>query len=381
MRLNNGLPNRLTQVITVNDSDARIKVTRNLWPTSFYAQDQWTHDRLTLQGGVRYDYYLMNYPDQIGRRPGLYGFGAAGDRVPVAVDAQVQVARRHAAHGRRLRPVRQRQDGDQVQPGQVHAGRDGDQQRPRSQPDHSHRDQHDADVDRLEQGFRAGLRPVEPEKNGECEAMHNRNLGQRGLRPDLRPWLRQGWGVRPYTWSLGLSVQQEVAPRVSVNVGYFRNWWGNWYTVDNRTNATADWTPFSIKAPVDPRLPGGGGQVINGLYNLVPTTVGQVDEWATNSKNYAEQTENWQGVDVGLGARLRNGLTVQGGTSTGRQLSDFVRAESGPAGAGPGHARGDNLDRCGRRLAGEPVLSRVVEPYLTSIRDWRRTRFRRSISR
>ncbi len=31
---------------------------------------------------------------------------------------------------------------------------------------------------------------------------------------------------------------------------------------------------------------------------------------------------NWQGVDVGVNARLQNGLTVQGGTSTGRRLTD-----------------------------------------------------------
>src|SRR5207253_3365388 len=41
----------------------RIKIVRNLRPASFYGQDQWTHDRLTLQGGLRYDYYLTNYPD------------------------------------------------------------------------------------------------------------------------------------------------------------------------------------------------------------------------------------------------------------------------------------------------------------------------------
>ena len=33
-------------------------------------------------------------------------------------------------------------------------------------------------------------------------------------------------------------------------------------------------------------------------------------------------TENWHGVDVNVNARLRNGLTVQGGTSTGRRLQD-----------------------------------------------------------
>ena len=143
-------------------------------------------------------------------------------------------------------------------------------------------------------------------------------------------------------------------PRVSVNVGYFRNWWGNWYTVDNRANALADWTPFSITAPVDSRLPGGGGQTIDGLYDLVSTAVGKVDEWATNSKNYAEQTENWQGVDVGVIARLRNGLTVQGGTSTGRRLSDSCALKAVVPEQGQG-TRGDTIvDR--RRLAGEPVL-------------------------
>ena len=149
-------------------------------------------------------------------------------------------------------------------------------------------------------------------------------------------------------------MQQEVAPRVSVNVGYFRNWWGNWYTVDNQTNALADWTPYSINAPADSRLPDGGGQTITGLYDLVPTKVGQVNEWATNSKNYAEQTENWQGVDVGVTARLRNGLTVQGGTSTGRRDSDACALKAVLPEQGQGNARGDDLNR--RRLAGEPIL-------------------------
>ena len=203
-----------------------------------------------------------------------------------------------------------------------------------------------------------------PEKNGECAAMDNKNLGKEVFDRTYDPAFTEGWGSRMYNWGLGVSVQQEVAPRVSVNVGYFRNWWGNWYTVDNRANALSDWTPFSIKAPVDPRLPGGGGQTIPGLYNLVPSAVGPVDEWATNSRNYAEQTENWQGVDVGVSARLRNGLTVQGGTSTGRRLSDACALKAALPEQGPG-TRGDTSSIAG----GSPVnpYCREVEPYLTSI--------------
>ena len=130
--------------------------------------------------------------------------------------------------------------------------------------------------------------------------MDNQNLGRPVFTRTFDPDYVGGWGTRPYNWALGLSVQQEVVPRVSVTVGYNRNWWGNWYVVDNRATSLADYTPFSIKAPLDPRLPGGGGQTISGLYNLVPDKVGQVDELAQSYKNFGEQTENWQGVDVSV---------------------------------------------------------------------------------
>ena len=203
------------------------------------------------------------------------------------------------------------------------------------------------------------------ETNGECAAMNNRNLGKEVFDRTYDPGFVEGWSQRPYSWSLGVSVQQEVMPRVSVNVGYFRNSWGNWYTVDNRANTLADWTPYSITAPSDSRLPGGGGQTISGLYDLVSTAVGKVDEWATNSKNYAKQTENWQGVDLGVNARLRNGLTVQGGTSTGRRLSDSCELKAAVPEQGQG-TRGATTSIAG----GSPAnpYCKVVEPYQTSIR-------------
>jgi hypothetical protein len=90
-----------------------------------------------------------------------------------------------------------------------------------------------------------------------------------------------GWGSRANNWSMGLSVQHEVVPRVSVTAGYTRNWWGNWYVVDNRSTEFADYTPFTINAPLDSRLPNGGGYPISGLYNLVRRRSG----WSTSSRS------------------------------------------------------------------------------------------------
>ena len=36
------------------------------------------------------------------------------------------------------------------------------------------------------------------------------------------PGCPRGWGVRPSDWSFGVSVQQELFPRASVEVGYYR---------------------------------------------------------------------------------------------------------------------------------------------------------------
>jgi hypothetical protein len=167
-------------------------------------------------------------------------------------------------------------------------------------------------------------------------------------------------------------VQQEVLPRVSVNVGYFRNWWGNWYAVDNRSTSLADYTPFSITAPIDPRLPNGGGYTVSGLYNLVQSKVGAVDELATATSNYAKMTENWQGVDVNVVARLRNGLTVQGGTSTGRRLQDAcdLRAQLPEYGAGPTGGANNSIAgaTAGNAMSVVNPYCRIAEPYLTEFK-------------
>jgi hypothetical protein len=367
VRLNNGAPNQLTQVITTNDSPARIKVTRNIWPTSFYAQDQWTRSRLTLQGGVRYDYYLMNYPES---KIGGPGYTASAQPEIVYRSRSTQQVKWHDITPRvgvaydlfgSGKTAFKFNLGKYMQ-GVTAANNDFDLNPIIRTAISTTRTWTDSNKD-----FVVNCDLANTEKNGECAAMNNKNLGKEVFDRTYDPNFVEGWGVRPYSWSLGVSVQQELMPRVSANVGYFRNWWGNQYTVDNRTNQLSDWTPFGIQAPVDPRLPGGGGQVISGLYDLVPTAVGKVDEWATNAKNYAKQTENWHGVDVGVVARLRSGLTVQGGTSTGRKLADSCALRAALPEQGRGTRGATNSITSASGSAVNPYC-REVEPFQTSIR-------------
>ena len=52
--------------------------------------------------------------------------------------------------------------------------------------------------------------------------------------------------MRPYNWEVQVSIQQQVAPRVSVYAGYSRRWFGNLSATQNRAVTNASYTPYCI---------------------------------------------------------------------------------------------------------------------------------------
>jgi hypothetical protein len=374
VRTLNGVPNQLMQTVSVGPDT---KYVRNLIPINFYAQDQWTTGRLTLQGGLRYDSLISTYPDQRIGGPGWpylaeelffpsrstpgYEWKDLTPRVGVAYDlfGNGRTAIRFNI-GKYLEAI-------------TASNNDLDMNPLIRTATNSTRGWVDADRD-----FVPDCDLLNREANGECARLDNQNLGRPVFTRSFDPDFVGGWGSRPYNWSMGVAVQHELVPRVSVTAAFNRNWWGNWYVVDNRATAATDYTPYSINAPSDPRLPNGGGYRIDGLYNLVPTKVGQVDELAQSYKNFGDQVENWQGIDVSVVARLQNGLTVQAGTSTGRRLADGcgVRANlpelgSNDTGLATNSSVTANVNALGGgafALSVRNPYCRIAEPYRTDFR-------------
>jgi hypothetical protein len=167
---------------------------------------------------------------------------------------------------------------------------------------------------------------------------------------EVNPDILGGWGVRGYDWQFGVGVQQELLPRVSVEVAYNRRWWGNFTVTDNRALGPSDYESWVATAPVDSRLPNGGGyQITNWI--VKPSSSGRAAQnyvtWETDFG--PSRTNYWHGVEVTGNARLRNSLTFQGGTSTGREVTD--RCESVV-----------NID------SPNPRNCRTVAPFRTSFR-------------
>ena len=143
------------------------------------------------------------------------------------------------------------------------------------------------------------------------------------------PAVLKGWGIRPGDWQVGVTLQQQVVPRVSVEVGYVRRWLQNFYVTDNLLVAPSDFTAFSVVAPTDPRLPGNGGNTISGLYDVNPLLFGKNNNIVTSSANYGTMSSIYNGLELSLNARIRGGLNVQAGSSIGSQVQDScaVRAQ------------------------------------------------------
>jgi hypothetical protein len=119
-------------------------------------------------------------------------------------------------------------------------------------------------------------------------------------------------------------VQHEIMPRVSAEVSYTRRNFFNFFVTDdlNRNVATA-YETYTVTAPLDSRLPNGGGYPIT-IYNV--TAAGSAlpsKTYLTTESDYgAERTSMWHGVDYTVNARLRGGLTTSIGASTGRAIVD-----------------------------------------------------------
>jgi hypothetical protein len=160
-------------------------------------------------------------------------------------------------------------------------------------------------------------------QDSELGPSSNRNFGTANVGVRYADGLTKGWGKRAWNWEMAVSVQHEVVPGLSVDAGYFRRTRGNYRMTQNVAVSPADYDPYCVTAPVDARLPGGGGYQVCGLYNITSAQFGRNDNMITLDDNVGGLSEIFDGIDVNVTARLGGRLTLQGGTSTGRITDRF----------------------------------------------------------
>jgi len=313
-RFNNSIPNQLTQVAYPMHS-----VTKVPGDGGIYAQEKWTVNRVTVNAGIRFDYEFMYFPastngstpwtpnrNAVFPKTDFLAWKDVSPRMGVAYDVKgdgktalkVSLNRYVSSFGY------QSTFGNTSNPVLLMANT-------------VTRTWTDANGD-----FVPNCDLFNTLANGECGTMSDTKFGNSTTTTAVDPDLLRGWGKRAYDWEFSAAAQRALLPRVSAEVGYFRRWYGNPNVIQNRAVTAADFSPYSIVAPLDPRLPNGGGYTIADLYDLNPNKLGQVDNLMTFAKNFGDQIERWNGVDAAVAVRVSRGVTLQGGLSTGRTLTD-----------------------------------------------------------
>ena len=286
-----------------------------------YAQDRWTIGRLTANVGLRFDFYRTSYPTQT-LGPNEYtpnrNVTFPADDVASLNDLTPKLGVAYDLFGNGRTAVKASYSRYVQQ--MSYGGTFGEAATPPLRTVQSvTRSWTDLDRDYVPDCDLLNLQP----NGGECGIVNNLAYGNPVPSTTYDPDTLSGYGKRGYNWETSVSVQHQLPSNVSVDVGYFRRWYGRFLATDNLALAPTDFDPFSVTAPVDSRLPGGGGNVVNGLYNITFAALTRPpNNLLTFAKNYGEQLENWQGVDFNVNARLRGGVLAQGGISTGRTLTD-----------------------------------------------------------
>jgi hypothetical protein len=158
-----------------------------------------------------------------------------------------------------------------------------------------------------------------PAANGECGTIDNLNFGF--ANPKANEYAADtltGRGNRGYNWQFSSNFQRELRQGMALNVGYFRTWYGNFLITNNQALAASNFDSYCITAPANARLPGGGGYPVCGLYDVNPALFGQVHSVVDLNSHFGKQTEVYNGVDLTLNWRVKSGIFLAGGLSTGR---------------------------------------------------------------
>ena len=329
--LNNTNPSQVTQSLRVFTQKDRVRY------EALYAEDQWTRGRMTVQAALRYDRaWSYSPPQTIGptnflltqlafpETPGVNSFKDISPRGGVAYDVfgtgktSVKVN-----FGKYLEPASNLNGSYSIS---------NPIARISTSTSRTWTDNGTGGAGTP--GFRDFVVQCDllnVNANGECGRMNSPTFGTATrITSAIDPAILNGWNVRPGDWQIGTSVQQELMPRMSVEVGYFRRWLTHFTTSDNLSLTAADFDSYSLTAPSDSRLPNGGGYPISGFYNLTAAGFAKAPSNSiTSADNFGGQRQMYNGVLINFSARAAQGLTVQGGVNTGRTVQDVcdVRAQ------------------------------------------------------
>ncbi len=313
----NGIPQSIGYRITPRT--VKVNVNRDL---GLFAQDKWSVGRWTLSGGIRYDNFKNSFPEQaVG--PSLLApnlnvqFPKIDNLNWQDITPKLGATYDLFGNGRTALKVTLNKYLEGLGTTGFGPAQVTDAPNPINRLNTStSRTWGDANGN-----FRPDCNLLDFAANGECGVLLNAaTFGTVTPGTSYDPDLLEGWGKRSFNWEFTTGVQHEIMPRLGIDVQYARRWYGNIRITDDRAVGPQDYERFTLTVPSDSRLPNGGGYTLTAFDPTAAALLRPRNYFVTLSNNYGKQIEHFDGVNVSVNARMQNGLLIQGGLGTGRQL-------------------------------------------------------------
>ena len=318
----NNRPSQITQFAEPVTFDERLKVNLGI-----YVQDQWTLRRLTLNLGLRYDYFNAYVPEQ-SLAAGPFVPARSYDKVecvPCWQDISPRMAAVYDVFGNGKSALKvnlgryvaadiytQARANNPVTRAVLNASR--------TWTDSNNNFAPDCDL------ANPNAQNLSESGGDACGALNNVNFGKNN--PNATTYLPDtltGFGARSHNWQTQITFDQQLRHNISLGVGYFRTAFSGFSATQNTAvdPGLVDFTPYCVTAPANAQLPGGGGYQICDVYDVVKSKFGQTTNVVSRAPTEnGNQSEVYNGFDVVLNIRLARRVNINGGLNTGRTVTN-----------------------------------------------------------
>ncbi len=148
-----------------------------------------------------------------------------------------------------------------------------------------------------------------------------------------------GWMNRAYNWQFATSVEQQITHGLALTFGFYHTWYGNLAVAHNTAIPASGYDEYCVTPPVNGSYSSGGTPICN-LYDPAPAYAGKASFVVQKASDFScastgnaagcgDITDTYTGIDILAHLKIR-GAYLQGGFTSGHEVTNYCVQVNSP---------------------------------------------------